>query len=546
MENDNHLKRMERVLIRIFLVLSIVVICGIVLLIRLDTEEPSSTEEKQVLETQQDDYVWENGLSDSTLWLPDKCGQYEKIPDIRLEDAEGKEHLLSEYAGRKTVLVFWASWCEDCQKQMPHMKDYMKIANAIDDIQFIFVNKTDGQKETRESAISYFDTLDIKADLMFDYNLYAYDALGMHNIPTTYFLDEEGVIISWAPKQIESESVFQAYIQDLVNGNSDATLQFIKNNLIDSEGAVHSRYEKSEEETWKSDVLSESQGLMMQYAVLKQDKELFDTIYQYTKSHMLLSKGLVSWMVQNGKASEVNALLDDIRIYQAVDCAQELWGGYDEEVSNLTNRFIQYGINKNGDYIDFYDSDSEQKASRLTLCYIDLATMKHLADENKQLEQAYLSADQILKNGQISETFPLYYSWYNYEKAKYEEDDLNMAEELVTILHLAQIGELPDNTLEWIKSHMNSTGIKARYDVNGQVVDGYNYDSTAVYALVVRIAQETGENELKRQAIRKMEKMRIQDSSLAYNGAFGMEDGSEIYSFDQIVPLLTYGYLEEE
>ncbi len=87
---------------------------------------------------------------------------------------------------------------------------------------------------------------------------------------------------------------------------------------------------------------------------------------------------------------------------------------------------------------------------------------------------------------------------------------------------------------------MKQSGVKARYTIKGKVVEGYNYDSTAVYALIAMIGVEVGDSDLINQAIRKMEKMRIDDVNYSYNGAFGMEDGSGITSFDQVIPLLAY------
>jgi hypothetical protein len=76
--------------------------------------------------------------------------------------------------------------------------------------------------------------------------------------------------------------------------------------------------------------------------------------------------------------------------------------------------------------------------------------------------------------------------------------------------------------------------------VNGKVAEGYGYDSTAVYAIIAMIGVEEEDIVLVNQAVQKMEKLRIDDTSLSYNGAFGMEDGTEIRSFDQVMPLLAY------
>lgn len=40
-----------------------------------------------------------------------------------LTDAEGQTIALEKYRGQYVVLDFWASWCPDCRKDMPQMKE---------------------------------------------------------------------------------------------------------------------------------------------------------------------------------------------------------------------------------------------------------------------------------------------------------------------------------------------------------------------------------------------------------------------------------------
>ena len=115
----------------------------------------------------------------------------------------------------------------------------------------------------------------------------------------------------------------------------------------------------------------------------------------------------------------------------------------------------------------------------------------------------------------------------------------------MTLLHLVEVGELKENTVSWIKDTIRNTGILGRYKVNGDVVSGYEYESTAVYAIVALIGNEMNDQELINLALSRMEKMRINDTQNEYDGAFGNADGTEIYSFDQCMALLAYGRLEE-
>jgi len=48
--------------------------------------------------------------------LPENCF------NIELKSLDGKTYKLSEFKGKPTILVFWASWCPHCRKEMPQLK----------------------------------------------------------------------------------------------------------------------------------------------------------------------------------------------------------------------------------------------------------------------------------------------------------------------------------------------------------------------------------------------------------------------------------------
>ncbi len=534
-------KRFEKILFRIFILLGVIAIAGIILIIKYGKD---STPRVEVREEAEEEYDWTAGLSDSTIWLPDHCDLYDKISDIFFYDADGEEHRISEFEGKPTVVIFWASWCKDCHDQMPYMNEYQAAAEKYGDINFVFINKTDGERETQASAENYIREKQLTGHFFYDIDLKAYNTLGLHNIPTTFFLDEKGIIKAWTPKQISEAGAFDALLQNAMKGSGTVTAGFITERMMDEEGGIHSLYDQNPDQMKQSDVLSESQGAMLEYALLTQDRVLFDQILSYI-SKVMLNKGLTAWTVSDAGASEVSALIDDLRIYSSLTGAQALWGGYEDAIADYQNRLWKYGI-KNDRYVDFYDAENKAHANRFTLCYGDLRTMKELAAADGSFIGAYEKAEEIVLNGQISSAFPLYYSWYNYKKEQYEEDELNAAEAMVTLLHLAETDQLPMNSIQWLKSRMQSDGVKARYDIGGKVVKDYNYDSTAVYALIVMIANELDDDELRGLALKKMEKMHIVDSSLPYNGGFGLEDGTEMTSFDQIMPALAYAYSEQK
>lgn len=60
--------------------------------------------------------------------------QDSKMFDIAVTSVEGKSITLNDYVGKKPVyLKFWATWCQDCIKQMPHLQQsYETFGNKIE------------------------------------------------------------------------------------------------------------------------------------------------------------------------------------------------------------------------------------------------------------------------------------------------------------------------------------------------------------------------------------------------------------------------------
>lgn len=535
----------EKVLIGILCILGAFIAAGIILLLFYSRSDKALLYQSSGTSVQwepKEQEAEEVSLADITGILPSFCNLNEKIPDISFQDEAGKRVSVRALEGKATILTFWASWCPDCRQELAIANKFPERAKKYGDINYILVNKLDNEKETKEKAQECLAQEKIPLETYYDDGLAAYKKLGLHNIPTTLFLDEHGVIRAWCPGPITEASVFEAYVKDAVEGSGKVTCDFVTRNMMDDKGGIHTVYNASADKTRASDVLSESQGAMLEYAVLRNEKELFDKVLNYITTAMQ-PKGLSAWKVTGNRTASTNALLDDFRIIGSLMTANHLWGGYDEVLRSYTAALEKYGV-ENGRYVDFYDSKFRQHAKRFTLCYGDLQVMSSLAETDEKLAEPYEAAKKLVIEGKISEKFPLYYSWYNYKTGAYEKDDLNTAEAMVTLLHLAEAGLLGDDTVGWLKSQMSREGIKARYTVDGEVVDGYNYDSTAVYAIVAMIAEKIGDKDLQGKALRKMEKMRIVNTSYSYNGAFGMKDGSGITSFDQIMAMLAYEYTD--
>lgn len=114
-------------------------------------------------------------------------------PNLTLENLAGQTDTLSQYRGKKVLLNFWATWCSPCQEEIPQLVQFDKKPDH-NKIVILGVNltamETGGVQAVKtfsqKHGMSFPILLDTKEDAMITY--------GVVTIPTTYLLNEQGVI----------------------------------------------------------------------------------------------------------------------------------------------------------------------------------------------------------------------------------------------------------------------------------------------------------------------------------------------------------------
>lgn len=115
-------------------------------------------------------------------------------PDFTVFDSQGNKVKLSDFAGQPVVLNFWASWCPPCKAEMPIFDDV--YAAEKDNIVFLMIDLVDGQRETQVIGQQYVDDQGLGFPIYFDNDQGAGNAYGISSIPTTFFIDSDGSIVS--------------------------------------------------------------------------------------------------------------------------------------------------------------------------------------------------------------------------------------------------------------------------------------------------------------------------------------------------------------
>ena len=112
-----------------------------------------------------------------------------QAPDFQLPSLEGQSVSLSDFQGKPILLNFWATWCGPCRQEMPLLQAIFE-EQSDNGLVMLAINIGEPAPAVnnfmRNGNYSFPVLLDTERDVAQDYNIRA--------IPTTFFIDEDGVI----------------------------------------------------------------------------------------------------------------------------------------------------------------------------------------------------------------------------------------------------------------------------------------------------------------------------------------------------------------
>lgn len=470
--------------------------------------------------------------------LPDNVIPGKTFPVLTYKDSDGKEVSLTDYAkdGDNIWIMFFASWCPDCEKQL---KNYQKMKETADNfgVRLIFIDRFEDGKETIEDAKNRLYACGAgDAVCLFDENAKGYQAAGMHEIPGSVVLSSDGTVLN-VTTGVLTEGEMKDLLSAATVGKDAITLDFLERKMIYDGGMITGTITTGSSPTG-DDVLSESEGLLLYYAEETDNKELFSSVWSYISKYME-NEGLFSWIrYANGTNADTNALLDDLTIWYALHEAGSRW--YNTEYTSTANVILEAILGRctsDGMPVSSCSLNGNGAENSISMPYIVPVYLDEMVEEQPDKTDVFQQLKEILSRGKISDTFPLYYSSYSYSDESYADDDLNTAEALITLWHLAMADSIDDDSVEWLENQVREGTLYARYHTDGTVVTGYDYYNCAVYGLAALTLHEADQDDAAETALRRMERVRVSDADSEWYGAFGSAEGN-YRSFDQLIAMI--------
>ena len=318
----------------------------------------------------------------------------------------------------------------------------------------------------------------------------------------------------------------------------NSCLSYISREMMSDGGVFTNNITASKSEKLASgqEVLSESEGLMLNYYAASADRGNFDKTLDFIKSK-LDSGTIISYRLrEDGSRFPVNASVDDLRILRGLLEGAETFSepAYTELCGQYEDRLFDTNV-KNNLLLDYYDESSKSAGSLCTLCYSDLKTMSMLSKSDKRWIKIEKRMSGIVLGGYMGNAFPLFRMQYLPDTDSYTSGNIGMTEALITALHLSEVGKCPPETVNWLIKEISDGAVYGEYTEQGQAAT--KVESTSIYALCVLLGISENKPELVRAATGKLSALQITDKSLDLYGAFADTATGKAYSFDNLMAL---------
>lgn len=128
-------------------------------------------------------------------------------PDFTLQTLDNETITLRDFtdAGQPVVLNFWATWCPPCRVEMP----YFDRASTRYDGRAAILSVN--QAESPETIRAFAEKNGLTYPLLIDQDMRVNNLYGILNLPTTLFIDKNGVV-----KEVLVGTISQAVLDDRI------------------------------------------------------------------------------------------------------------------------------------------------------------------------------------------------------------------------------------------------------------------------------------------------------------------------------------------
>jgi cytochrome c biogenesis protein CcmG, thiol:disulfide interchange protein DsbE len=134
-------------------------------------------------------------------------------PAIRLQTYEGEVISLAELRGRPVLINMWASWCPPCRAEMPAMQ---RVYEEYESQGFTILAVNTTYQDDLNRAMEFADELGLTFPILLDLDGQVSRQYQIRAMPTSFFVDGEGIIRDVVLGGPLSEALLRVRVQQLL------------------------------------------------------------------------------------------------------------------------------------------------------------------------------------------------------------------------------------------------------------------------------------------------------------------------------------------
>ncbi|WP_162007849.1 hypothetical protein [Heliorestis convoluta] len=366
----------------------------------------------------------------------------------------------------------------------------------------------------------------------------------------------------------EPQTLLPQGVQERPDNQEGQLAQFIVSHLSNEQGGVFTNYRDDRpelaDEARNHDILSESTGLLLEYALWTDDKALYRQQVNYVRKYLIGPYAIPSWKVKpdNREPAQSSALIDDIRIAAMLLKGAERWDDKRDfylakailegiyryqllEGRHWTPWFDWSGLSHN--WSQWFEPVEPNGGIVVPVRYLQPAYLALIATVDSRYEPLVQPALDIIRQADLGNG--LFMTDYSPERGPFQEQEaVNMINSMLAALHGAQVGYVSPKTASFLQKELQAGRIWAAYhrDQGDEPVAAADFRSPAVYALVAQYFLEIDEPQWAQVAVDHLLLYRVNDPNSIFYGGFGDPITGDCYSFDNLLALQALALVRQQ
>ncbi|MEW9501149.1 TlpA family protein disulfide reductase [Jeotgalibacillus marinus] len=174
-------------------ILALILVVGLIITLIVNVVNDKQERQEELARQQEYAVMPSDNSSAQVVTSGGALKEGQAAPDFQTTTLDGSIVSLSDYRGKKIILNLWATWCGPCIEEMPHIQEYYEEEADKDNVEVLAVNLTNMDNGI-DRVESFVEDYGLTFPILMDESGQLGDQFQAIAIPTTYILDEDGLI----------------------------------------------------------------------------------------------------------------------------------------------------------------------------------------------------------------------------------------------------------------------------------------------------------------------------------------------------------------